>query len=74
MDYRSIFAFGQRSYPTGPLFSHTSGFFSFNLGASAAEHTYNRDLTGRFAGRQLRNIGDWLIGKELTGENWDLKL
>jgi peptidoglycan glycosyltransferase len=57
-----------RTYPTGPLFAHTSGFFSFTLGASAVEDAYNSDLSGRNLNRQLHNVGDWLIGKERTGD------
>jgi len=57
-----------RTYPTGPLFAHVSGFFSFTLGASAVEDAYNSDLSGRNLNRQLHNLGDWLIGKEQTGD------
>ena len=57
-----------RTYPTGPLFAHVSGFFSFTLGASAVEDAYNKDLSGRDLDRQFHNIGDWLIGKEQTGD------
>jgi peptidoglycan glycosyltransferase len=57
-----------RTYPTGPLFAHTSGFFSFTLGATAVEDAYNSDLSGRNASRQFHNLGDWLIGKEPTGD------
>ena len=57
-----------RTYPTGPLFGHVSGFFSFNFGASGVEHQYNDDLSGRRPEQQLRNLGDWLIGKERTGD------
>jgi penicillin-binding protein A len=57
-----------RLYPTGSLFAHTSGFFSFNFGASGVEDVYNRDLSGRRPEQQLRNLGDWLIGKERTGD------
>ena len=57
-----------RTYPTGPLFGHVSGFFSFNFGASGTEDAYNRDLSGRHPDQQFRNIGDWLIGKERTGD------
>ena len=54
--------------PTGPLFAHTSGFFSFTLGASGVEDAYNSDLSGRNLDRQFHNLGDWLIGKEQTGD------
>ena len=57
-----------RTYPTGPLFGHVSGFFSFTLGASAVEDAYNKDLSGRDLDRQFHNLGDWLIGKEQTGD------
>ena len=57
-----------RTYPTGPLFAHISGFYSFTLGASAVEDAYNSDLSGRNLDRQLHNLGDWLIGKEPTGD------
>ena len=57
-----------RTYPTGPLFGHISGFFSFNFGASGVEDAYNRDLSGRHPDQQFRNIGDWLIGKDRTGD------
>src|SRR6185295_1136884 len=57
-----------RTYPTGPLFAHVSGFFSFNYGASGVEHVYNEDLAGRRVEEQFRNLGDWLIGKERTGD------
>jgi peptidoglycan glycosyltransferase len=57
-----------RTYPTGDLFGHVSGFFSFNFGASGVEDAYNDDLSGRDPDEQFRNIGDWLIGKERTGD------
>jgi penicillin-binding protein A len=57
-----------RTYPTGPLFGHVSGFLSFNFGASGVEDAYNRDLSGRHPDQQFRDIGDWLIGKERTGD------
>jgi len=57
-----------RTYPTGPLFAQVSGFFSFNYGASGVEHAYNEDMSGRRAEQQFRNLGDWLIGKDRTGD------
>jgi peptidoglycan glycosyltransferase len=32
------------------------------------EDAYNTDLSGRSPGQQFRNLGDWLIGKEPTGD------
>lgn len=37
----------QRIYPDGELFAHVTGFYSFSLGASGVERTYNDDLAGR---------------------------
>ncbi len=57
----------QRTYPTGALFGHVSGHFSFNLGATGVEDAYGADLAGRSTGLAIRNLGDWLIGKEPVG-------
>jgi peptidoglycan glycosyltransferase len=57
-----------RAYPTGSLFAHVGGFFSFTFGAAAVEDAYNADLAGRTPEQRLRNLGDWLIGKEATGD------
>lgn len=35
-----------RQYPTGPLFSQVTGFFSFTYGAEGAERSYDAVLTG----------------------------
>src|SRR5205823_2988069 len=35
-----------RSYPTGPLFAHVTGYFSFTFGSEGVERTYNKELTG----------------------------
>ena len=32
------------------------------------EDAYNKDLSGRDLDRQFHNLGDWLIGKEQTGD------
>ena len=57
-----------RTYPTGPLFAHVGGFFSFTLGAAGVEDAYNAELAGRTPEQRLRKVGDWLIGKESAGE------
>ncbi len=58
----------QRAYPTGPLFGHVSGHFSFTVGATGVEEAYTADLAGRSPELALRNLGDWLIGKEPVGD------
>lgn len=57
----------RRRYPTGELFGHVSGMFSFSFGASGVEAFYNDELTGDTEDLQFGNIGDLLIGKEHTG-------
>ncbi|HEV7535099.1 MAG TPA: penicillin-binding transpeptidase domain-containing protein, partial [Acidimicrobiia bacterium] len=57
-----------RTYPTGPLFGDVSGFYSFTLGATGVEDAYNKDLAGRDLDRQFHDLGNWLIGKEQTGD------
>ena len=39
-----------------------------HLGATGVEDAYNDDLAGRRADQAVKNIGDWLIGKEPTGD------
>ena len=58
----------QRAYPTGALFGHVSGHFSFTFGATGVEDAYNGDLAGRSPELALENLGDWLIGKEPVGD------
>lgn len=56
-----------RRYPTGSLFGHVSGFYSFTFGASGVEAAYNDDLAGRTPELRYRDLGDLLVGKEHTG-------
>ncbi|MGH8997790.1 MAG: peptidoglycan D,D-transpeptidase FtsI family protein, partial [Acidimicrobiia bacterium] len=58
----------RRRYPTGELFGHLSGYFSLVRGATGVEDAYNDDLSGNRPGQELSDIGDWLIGKERTGD------
>lgn len=37
----------ERSYPTGELFGHLTGYFSFNLGSTGLERQYSDQLDGR---------------------------
>ena len=36
----------QREYPSGDLFGHVTGYFSFTFGATGVERTYNDELSG----------------------------
>src|SRR5438105_6029309 len=55
-----------RRYPTGPLFAHITGFFSFTFGSEGVERTYNKELTGNAGKLKLNSIGDLLLDKKRT--------
>src|SRR3954467_828252 len=55
-----------RRYPTGSLFAHVTGYFSFTFGSEGAERTYNKELTGKADKLRLNNIGDLLLDKKRT--------
>jgi penicillin-binding protein A len=55
-----------RRYPTGALFAHITGFFSFTFGSEGVERTYNKELTGKANKLKLNNIGDLLLDKKRT--------
>src|SRR5438874_3529351 len=55
-----------RRYPTGPLFAHVAGYFSFIFGSEGVERTYNKELTGKADKLRLNNIGDLLLDKKHT--------
>src|SRR5438067_4475560 len=55
-----------RSYPTGPLFAHVTGYFSFTFGSEGVERTYNKELTGKAEKLKLNNLSDLLLDKKRT--------
>lgn len=46
----------QRVYPEGDLYAHITGYYSFLLGSTGVERTYNAELTGRTASLQLHEL------------------
>lgn len=56
----------QREYPTGDLFGHITGFFSFTYGRTGVERTYGDELAGRDLG--FRNLKDVLVERTVTGD------
>ncbi|MFM7068991.1 MAG: penicillin-binding transpeptidase domain-containing protein [Actinomycetes bacterium] len=46
----------QRRYPQGELWAHTTGYFSFTLGSSGVERTYNDELSGRTPSLRLHEL------------------
>jgi peptidoglycan glycosyltransferase len=55
-----------RRYPTGPLFAHITGYFSFTFGSEGVERTYNKELTGKASKLKLNNLSDLLLDKKRT--------
>jgi len=58
----------QREFPEGPLFAPVSGFFSFTLGSSGVEKTYNDELAGRTLDLSLQDLGDLFVDKDRVGD------
>jgi len=46
----------QRIYPEADLLSAVTGFYSFNLGSSGVERSYNDELAGRTTALKLREL------------------
>ncbi|MFZ6004576.1 MAG: peptidoglycan D,D-transpeptidase FtsI family protein [Actinomycetota bacterium] len=58
----------QRVYPEGPLFAPITGYYSFTLGSSGVERTYNDELAGRTLDLAFQDLGDLFVEKERTGD------
>jgi peptidoglycan glycosyltransferase len=57
----------QREYPEGALYGPITGFYSFTLGSSGVEKTYNDELAGRTLDLSLQDLGDLFVDKERVG-------
>ncbi|HUS61817.1 MAG TPA: penicillin-binding protein 2 [Acidimicrobiales bacterium] len=57
-----------RQYPTGALFGHITGYFSFTFGTAGVERTYNDELSGRAASVKIRKPRDLLVDADNTGD------
>jgi len=58
----------QRQYPEGPLFAAITGYYSFTLGSSGVEKTYNDELAGRTLDLAFQDIGDLFVDKDRVGD------
>ncbi len=58
----------QREFPEGPLFAHITGFYSFSLGSSGVEKTYNDELAGRTLDLSLQDVSDLFVDKDRLGD------
>jgi peptidoglycan glycosyltransferase len=56
----------QREFPEKELFAHITGFFSFTLGSSGVERTYNDELAGRT--NDFQGLDDLFVDKEQFGD------
>ena len=54
----------QRNYPTGDLFAHLTGYYTFAFGSTGLERTQNDVLTGNTAEQQLRALPGIVTGDE----------
>ena len=58
----------QREYPEGPLFAHVTGYYSFTLGSSGVEKTYNAELAGRTRELEFQDLSDLFVDKDRVGD------
>ena len=58
----------QREYPEGALFAAITGYYSFTLGSSGVEKTYNDELAGRTLDLAFQDIGDLFVDKDRVGD------
>jgi len=64
----------QRQYPVGPLYAHSTGFYSVYFGASGIEQALGEVLSGTADQLFYRRVGDILTGKEPQGATVELTL
>jgi peptidoglycan glycosyltransferase len=57
----------QREFPEGELFAHITGYFSFTLGSSGVERTYNDELAGRTLDLSLQELSDLFVDETRVG-------
>lgn len=58
----------QRTYPQGELFAHTTGFFSFTVGADGVEKAYTDELAGRVGVIGVDNLVERVLDDERTAD------
>ena len=53
-----------RVYPTGKLFAHVVGYFSYTYGSDGVEKQYDAQLTGRAAGFQVPDLRNLFVQQD----------
>ena len=64
----------QRTYANGPLYAHTTGFFSIGPGLSGLEYTENTLLNGSADSLFWTRLGDLFAGRSQRGASVELTL
>lgn len=57
----------QRDYPTGTLFGHVTGYYTFNFGSTQIERLQSDVLMGDTAEQEIKALTDLLSGESATG-------
>lgn len=57
-----------RRYPQGPLYSHVTGYFSFEFGATGVERSYNDELAGHSATQRFESFFDFFGDGDVSAD------
>jgi len=58
----------ERRYPHGPLYSHVTGYFSFNFNATGVERSYNDELAGHSATQRFESFFDFFGDGDVSAD------
>lgn len=58
----------RREYPTGDLFAHLTGYYSFSFGSEGVERSYNDDLAGRTGTVTVEGLSKLLVEEDRTAD------
>ena len=58
----------QRRYAHGPLYSHITGYFSFEFGATGVERSYNDELAGHTAEQRFESFFDFFGDGDISAD------
>ncbi|MCY4516643.1 MAG: penicillin-binding transpeptidase domain-containing protein [Acidimicrobiaceae bacterium] len=57
-----------RTYPHGPLYAHTAGYFALNLGVGGVERHYNAELSGSATDIAIDEMADLFRDAQRVGD------
>jgi len=58
----------QRVYPHGELYAHLTGHYSFNVGATGLERSYDDQLAGTAFEQEFSSLGDLFLDRDTTAD------